>query len=36
VLVQRTVKGSVFLTEFGDLVVGASRGTRFEQSDAAD
>lgn len=36
VLVQRTVKGSVFLTEFGDLVVGASKGSRFEQTDAAD
>lgn len=29
ILVLRTVKGSVFLTEFGDLVVDASRGTRF-------
>tara|TARA_R110000868_G_scaffold404524_1_gene682796 strand:- start:1703 stop:2083 length:381 start_codon:yes stop_codon:yes gene_type:complete len=36
VLVQRTVKGSVFLTEFGDLVVNASSGTRFDQAEAAD
>ena len=35
VLVLRTVKGSVFLTEFGDLVVDASRGTRFS-ADAAN
>ncbi len=26
VLVQRTVKGSVFLSEFGDIVVAAARG----------
>lgn len=26
VLIQRTVKGSVFLREFGELIVGAGRG----------
>ncbi|MGB0695469.1 MAG: MarR family transcriptional regulator [Rhodospirillaceae bacterium] len=32
VLIQRTVKGSVFLREFGDIIVSASRNTHSENA----
>jgi DNA-binding MarR family transcriptional regulator len=32
VLIQRTVKGSVFLTEFGDIIVAAAAGAETEGS----